>query len=274
MSDAIIQSNNLKEGQFYGRVARTRAVSAFILSEVIHKQAVNLPTHSHDLAYFTLILKGRYSEKLANKIYRYSPQSILWHGAGISHTDEIGEDGGCFFTIEIKSEYLANLNQFGKQLEDFFERDSMLVWHAKRLYQEFKNWQVGSEQMVEGIALEMLGYSLRKQIEEKHPPSWLVRVVKRLNEEFTDNFSIEELSLEAGVHPVYLAAVFRQFYHESIGEYVQKLRINHASKLLLVKNASISEIANSTGFTDQSHFTRMFKRYVGITPGAFRNSHD
>jgi AraC family transcriptional regulator len=121
----------------------------------------------------------------------------------------------------------------------------------------------------------MLGQLARKnKSAEKLPPKWLLRVVEKLNEEFLENLSTEELAIEANVHPVHLAAVFRQFYRETMGEYVQKLRIAHASKLLLDKEIPLIEIAYSAGFSDQSHFTRVFKRFVGITPGAFRNSLD
>jgi transcriptional regulator GlxA family with amidase domain len=109
---------------------------------------------------------------------------------------------------------------------------------------------------------------------EKRPPRWLFRVVEKLNAEYTENLSTEELASEANVHPVHLTSVFRRFYHGTIGEYVQKLRVAHASKLLLDKDIPLVEVACSAGFSDQSHFTRIYKRYVGITPGAFRNSLD
>jgi AraC family transcriptional regulator len=200
--------------------------------------------------------------------------SILWHRAGISHADQIGKDGACFFTIEVRPEYLTNLAQYAAIPADFIERNDPLIWQAKRLYREFRNWEAGSNLLAEGIILEMLAYAVKKQVlHEESPPVWLSRVAEKLNDEFTNNFTITELALEAGVHPVHLAAIFRQFYRESIGQYVQKLRIDHASKLLLSKNVSLSEVAYTSGFSDQSHFTRLFKRHYGMPPGKFRNSH-
>ena len=273
MSENIFISKDLSGGEFYGKVIRKRSLPFSILSEVIHQREIRLPEHSHKLAYFTLVVKGDYREKFSNKTYLHSPMSILWHRAGISHTDQIGNDGGCFFTIEIRPEYLTNLVQYADVPEDFIERNSSLIWQAKRLYREFKNWEKGSDLLAEGIILEMLAYAVKKQgCSEKAQPAWLSRVAEKLRAEFTDNFTAEELALEAGVHPVHLASVFRQFYQESIGQYVQKLRIDHASKLLQSKKVSLSEIAYASGFTDQSHFTRIFKRYFGMTPGKFRNS--
>lgn len=260
-----------KEKQAYVNASESRQVSAITLSEIVYKKAVSLPEHFHDLAHFTLITSGNYAETFASKMYWHSPMDIIWHRAGISHCDRIGERGACFFVIEFQTEYLKKLSEFAALPKDFFERDSLLVRQALQLYKEFKNWRIGSDQIVEGITLQMLGHCVRKQTETKYPPPWLVRVVKRLNEEFKTNLSIEQLALEAAVHPVYLASVFRRFYHENIGEYVQKLRVKYASELLLANKFPISEIAFLAGFADQSHFTRIFKRHVGTTPAAYRN---
>ena len=272
MSKYFRQSDKLKGGEFYGRVPQQRIVSSSILSEVVHQPDLKVREHYHELAYFSFVLEGSYSEKFAGKAYLHQPLSVLWRREGILHKEDlIGAGGAHFLTIEIQPKTLENLSQLAKVPDDFCGRDIPLVQLACRLYQELKNWQICSDLVAEGITLEMLALSARKQIyPEKHPPKWLLRVVEKLNDEFTGNFSTEELAREANVHPVHMARVFRQFYHETIGEYVQKLRINFASRLLLDKEIPLIKIAYSAGFSDQSHFTRVFKRCVGITPGAFR----
>lgn len=268
-------SNNLRAGEFYGNVPNKRNIPALTLTEVVHKQHISVPKHSHELAHFQLLLDGSYMENCGGNDVSLRPMTISWHRPGIIHKDEIGTNGGRFFMIELQPRSVEQMKQFTALPEDFYVRNHSLVWLACRLYHEFKNWQLCSDLVAEGISLEMLAYSARKQISpEKQPPAWLTRVVEKLNAEFTENFSTEELAAEAAIHPVHLAAVFRQFYHETMGEYVQKLRVAHASRLLLEKEIPLVEIAYSAGFSDQSHFTRIFKRFVGITPGAFRSSLD
>ncbi len=268
-------SNNLKAGEFYGQVPNKRNIDAVTLTEVIHKKQISVPKHSHELGHFQLLLDGSYLENCGGKNISSSPMTMSWHRPGIIHKDEIGKQGGKFFMIEMHPRAIEQMQQFAKLPEDFYDKNSPLVWLGCRLYHEFKNWQFCSELVAEGITLEMLAYSVRKQVSaEKQPPVWLLRVIEKLNAEFAENLLTEALALEANVHPVHLAAVFRQFYRETMGEYVQKLRVAHASKLLLNKEISLADIAYSAGFSDQSHFTRIFKRFVGITPGAFRNSLD
>jgi AraC family transcriptional regulator len=268
-------SNNLKAGEFYGQVPSKRQLPALMLTEVIHSRQISVPRHSHELGHFQLLLEGSYRETCGGKNVESSPMTISWHRPGMTHRDEIGREGGRFFMIEMHPHFIERFQQFSNLPEDFYVKNHALVWLGCRLYREFKNWQFCSDLIVDGITLEMLAHSLRnKNPKEKQKPAWLLRVVEKLNEDFTENFSTDELAAEAGVHPVHLAAVFRQFYHETMGEYVQRLRVSRASEMLAEKEIPLTEIAYSTGFADQSHFTRVFKRYLGITPGAFRHSLD
>lgn len=275
MSAAKPDSQILKAGEHYGSVFCKTNIPSAILSESVYKKSLALPEHSHELAFFTLILQGHYSEHYAGKHLVYSPMTVLWRHSNISHKDKIEQSGSRFFFVEIKKTYLDRLLEYEKVPEHLFEQNGQLTWLASRLRCEVRDGQACSPLVAEGITLEMLGNLTRKNtLTEKLPPKWLFRVVEKLNAEFTENLSTEELALEARVHPVHLASVFRRFYRETIGEYVQKLRVAHASKMLLDKDVPLAEVACSAGFSDQSHFTRIYKRYVGITPGAFRSSLD
>lgn len=276
MSAAKPDSQILKAGEHYGKVFCKTNIPSAILSESVYQKSVVMPEHSHELAFFTLILQGNYSEHYAGKIQIYQPLTVLWRHSKLSHRDKIERGGSRFFFVEIKREYLNKLAEYERVPEHLFERGGQLAWLAARLRSEVMSNQTCSSLVAEGITLEMLGNLARKNsaTAEKQAPKWLFRVVEKLNAEFTENLSAEQLAAEAGVHPVHLASVFRRFYHETIGEYVQKLRVAHASELLLDKDVPLVEIAYSAGFSDQSHFTRTFKRLVGTTPGAFRASID
>ena len=266
-------SANLGAGEFYGKVPDKRAIRSSILCEVVHPEAFDVPEHSHELAYFTLVLGGAYSEKFGQRVTDHDPMSVLWHRAGISHKDRIGAAGARCFTIEIKNEGMQSLAQYAPVPIDFTETATPIVWIATRLFREFKNWGACSELVAEGLTLEMLGHSARRGVPfEKHPPRWLGTVVEKLHAEFTDTHSTSHLAEAAGVHPVHLATVFRKFHGRTIGEYTQRLRVSHASKLLVEREKELADIAYESGFSDQSHFNRLFKRFTGMTPAEFRRS--
>ena len=83
-----------------------------------------------------------------------------------------------------------------------------------------------------------------------------------------ENVSLSELTSITNLSPFYLLRVF----HHQVGfpphEYQTQVRIAHARKLLL-EGKPISHVALETGFCDQSHLSRNFKRIVGMTPGQF-----
>ncbi len=266
-------SNNLRAGEYYGNVSNNQKISSSVLSEVSHKRGADIPTHSHELAFFSFLLDGSYSETYGGKSFSYRPLTIWWHRPGVLHKDEVGNGGAHFFTIEIQPQYLQKLQQVMKLPEDFYVQSNPLIWSACRLYNEFKNWQVGSELIAEGITLEMLGYSSQRQLlTSTRPPAWLRRVIEILDDELAENLTIEYLANEAGVHPVHLAVAFRKFQHQTIGEYVRQRRLARATQMLFDREIPLADIAASTGFFDQSHFTRVFKRYLGLTPAIFRKN--
>ena len=266
-------SNDLKAGEFFGDVPRKLSTGLSMMTEVVHSMRRSVPKHSHELGHFQLLIKGSYSETIGGKSVSPTPMTISWHRPGLNHRDEIGNNGSSFFMVELKPTAVTRFQEFAKLPADFYVRGNTLVSLASRLYSEFQNWDPFSGLTAEGITLEMLAFLARSSVGgEKRPPVWLARVVDRVNNEYLENLSNEELAIEAGVHPVHLAAVFRQFFRQTIGEYVQGLRIRHSIGLLADRDLTLADVAYASGFADQSHFTRIFKRRTGMTPGTYRTS--
>jgi AraC family transcriptional regulator len=104
------------------------------------------------------------------------------------------------------------------------------------------------------------------------PPRWMARVTDFLHDRYQEHISLGEIASTVGVHPVHLARQFRRYEGCTIGEYIRRLRIELACRKLRVSNESLSAIAAGVGFADQSHFSRIFKNIVGITPAQYRAS--
>jgi len=265
-------NRNLRPGQFYGEVLCKRQASGLILSELKHEGARKLPSHSHELAYFCLLLNGNYWEQFGNKRINYRPFTVMFHPPGTSHVDEIGPNGGRFFGVEVKSEWMDRLRECVGPLNlDSSLHEGDLAWLAMRLYREHRQADACSMLTIEGLALEMLAIVGRlRDHKERHEPPWLARAIELLNEEFRSNLKVQDIANEIGVHPFHLSRVFRSVHRQTIGEYVQKLRVSYACKQLALPENDLATVALSSGFADQSHFTRVFKAVTGITPGAFR----
>ena len=120
--------------------------------------------------------------------------------------------------------------------------------------------------------LEIVAETLRQTSNKSlgTPPRWLITTKERLDQGFRENLTIDSLAKSAGIHPTHLVGEFRRYFKTTIGDYVRQRRVESAKQMLMSSKTPISEIALISGFFDQSHFTRVFKKTVGITPAVFR----
>ncbi|MET3025882.1 chromate resistance protein ChrB domain-containing protein [Flavobacterium sp. UW10123] len=104
-------------------------------------------------------------------------------------------------------------------------------------------------------------------------PSW-VKDLKNIIQDQIDaqfTFDLKKISSELDLNPSYLSREFSKHFEDlNFGEYVRKLRIEKAIHLIENSTHTLTEIAYMTGFSDQSHFTRIFKLHTGKNPSAYR----
>jgi len=104
------------------------------------------------------------------------------------------------------------------------------------------------------------------------PPGGAVgRVIEYVKEHYRETIRISRLARLVGHHPVYLGRLFKQKTGYSIPEYVHRLRIAEARKLLRRTNHKIAYIAQQLGYHDPDAFTGKFKAMVGVTPSEYRS---
>jgi transcriptional regulator GlxA family with amidase domain len=99
----------------------------------------------------------------------------------------------------------------------------------------------------------------------------ILRAREYLEAHYTQNVSLDELSQVAALSAFHLNRIFRRDIGVPPHVYLQQLRIRHAKYLLTLK-MPLAEVAVDTGFFDQAHFQRQFKRFVGVTPGNYAHA--
>lgn len=118
------------------------------------------------------------------------------------------------------------------------------------------------------LLLRHADYRLRLPIRTGQEHTAVNRVRQHLDEHYMENPSLEQLAQVAALSPYHLVRVFRQQTGLPPHMYLTQVRIEHAKRQLQAGH-SIARVAATTGFSDQSHLTRRFKRIVGVTPGQF-----
>lgn len=102
---------------------------------------------------------------------------------------------------------------------------------------------------------------------------WQFRRAAEIMTSFSDDdLSLRELAAQCGLSVSYFIRAFKATTGDSPHRWILRHRIECSKVMLSHGNATLIEIAAHCGFADQSHFTRMFKSFVGITPAAWRRS--
>ena len=127
----------------------------------------------------------------------------------------------------------------------------------------------------QSLLLELLNYALTHFSDSsgelfcsRAAHSEVRRVRQYLEAHFDELIRLDALAEFAGFSPYYLNRIFQAEVGIPPYEYLVKIRLKHAQEMLL-SGHSIAEAAHHSGFADQSHFTRFFKRHVGVTPGEY-----
>jgi AraC family transcriptional regulator len=104
------------------------------------------------------------------------------------------------------------------------------------------------------------------------PRARLNRVIEYIEANLDREIELTALADTAGMSPHYFSELFKQSLNFSPYQYVLRRRIEHARKLLNDPGVSVFEAAVRSGFSDQSHFTKIFRRVVGVTPTGYRTA--
>ncbi|MBD2090095.1 AraC family transcriptional regulator [Microcoleus sp. FACHB-1515] len=134
--------------------------------------------------------------------------------------------------------------------ENQLEQDSRLLWTMAQLITRY----AGDRPAVPGV--RSAGRSIQ-----------LVR--DYLDAHYAESISLEQLSRIANLSPFYLIRAFRKQVGLPPHGYQNQVRL-HQARRLLAQGESAAIVAQTTGFADQSHLHRLFKRMLGVTPGQYR----
>ena len=126
----------------------------------------------------------------------------------------------------------------------------------------------GPKDQIIGIAGVM--YRLPRGQESASPADPVARATELIDDGFSGPIEIGQIAKQVGLSVSQLNRRFRTVYQMSPSEYLQRVRVHEASRLLADTDWPISEVALDTGFYDQAHLTRTFRRWMGMTPSGFR----
>jgi AraC-like DNA-binding protein len=160
--------------------------------------------------------------------------------------------------------------------------DSDLLKNGMMLYDALYSWAAHlykqnhlQNSPFENLLHDVYNKFLREKKSSKKTPSW-VKDLKEIIQDQIDTqftFDLKKISNDLELNPSYLSREFSKYFEDlNFGDYVRKLRIEKAIHLIQTTTYTLTEIAYMTGFSDQSHFTRIFKLHTGKNPSSFRKN--
>ncbi|MEI6948361.1 chromate resistance protein ChrB domain-containing protein [Paraflavisolibacter sp. H34] len=156
--------------------------------------------------------------------------------------------------------------------------DAELLERGMVLYDALYSWAKHLQQVrhTEHPTEQLLLEVFHKYLSEKptaKTPAWVQELKDMIQDQIDTSLTLKEISKDLDIHPAYLSREFSRYFDNlSFGEYIRKQRIEKALELLQSPQYSLTEIAYLTGFSDQSHFTRIFKQHMGQSPSQYKKN--
>ena len=148
----------------------------------------------------------------------------------------------------------------------------------EKIYQEFTEKKKGYIEIIRGYLIELI-VKLFRMIDQngderntEQSAQAVDFICNYINHNFSTKISIQELANQVYMNLSYLGRVFRQKTGMSISAMIQKVRIDHACRMLSDTKRTVLDISQSCGFEDVKFFYKVFKKYTGMLPGEYRET--
>jgi AraC-like DNA-binding protein len=263
------------ERPVYGKTLREYSHAGITLTERSYPAGLHIPLHTHDQhVHFNLVLRGGYFETARNQTDICADSMMVFHPEGAAHANDFFNQETLLFNVRVDVSRLDP--SFQDQPASYQTRylgPGLLTELATLLHQELQSIDEVSALVIEELVTRMLAAVNRPAalLSSSKAPSWLSRVREILHSDFQQPLTLEDIARQVGVHKVHLGRVFHQHFHCTVGEYLRFLRVERACSELSMTDTRLGEISQECGFSDQPHFSRIFKRLTAFTPLEYRN---
>ncbi|MDX1661074.1 MAG: AraC family transcriptional regulator [Gemmatimonadota bacterium] len=256
-------------------VHRSVSVAGFELTDSTFPAGMGSPVHDHARPVLSITLSGRFEHRLEGEEAGCTEAVGFVKPAGEPHQNEVGTVPSRVLSIEPSATMVDRLGRYREVFDEPREvPDPRIGEIAWRLVGEIERPDDLWALVAEGLLLQALGVVGRTASRRTVPrPEWLNPVLELLHDRFRDPPRLAWIAAEVGVEERELAEGFRDHLHVSVGSYARRLRIQHACRRLTESDEPIARIATGSGFSDQSHLTRVMKKALGVTPAEYRRGH-
>lgn len=258
-------THHLAAGEYFGQHNHKVSFSGITITDTEYTHDY-VDWHYHENPYFTFILQGQLQEENKKNAYTLSRGTLLFHHWQDYHRNfkPPGLTRGAH--IEINKEWFKGLDVELIKTEDSLQIDSPIIKNLiYKIILESKIKSADHETSIQFLLIELLSVlHHNQQIKSKKKPEWLKDLMDIIWE--NQDTSLENLSTELGLHPVYISRTFHQHCDITFGQYCREIRLNKALNSILSKQNKLTTVAHNALYYDQSHMVRDFKNKLKMSP--------
>jgi AraC-like DNA-binding protein/mannose-6-phosphate isomerase-like protein (cupin superfamily) len=228
----------------------------------------NLKAHSHTYLEIIYFIEGRASVATGGDTLDVALYDLLVYPPGVVHRETLDgtsrQEIVCLW-LELGSRAAL---PFSFKLSD---DDGELGWLCQSAHRNHVRRGERYRELEEHLLRSLLLYIEQKlALASPSRSAALDRCRAYIDEHCAEDFDVEKLAQVAYVTPSYLSRLFKKHLGTSPMRYRNAVRIEKAKHLLLIKSASVEEIADALGFEDVKYFSHLFKSLTALTPSQFR----
>ena len=236
------------------------------------------PRHLHGTYVIEVVVEGNVALECSGKSYHAPKGSIILLHPGEVHTGRSANgEAVAYRSFHPTTEWMEWISErLNYHREIVFKSVTLenppvarLLKKAHKAFQNNQDPLHGDGLMTLAISALLQSKSDALPITSLNAPRSIMRAKEYLEDEYSRSIQLSELANVSGLSPFYFLRAFTKATGLTPHEYLCNLRVEKARKLLS-DGISIAETAAETGFFDQSHLHRHFRRILGITPGKYR----
>jgi len=263
--------------------SRTVVYDSELKIEAYHFAGImqKFPNHFHDYYVIGFIESGRRYLSCKHKEYTIDPGDLLLFNPYDNHAcEQVDADGLDYRCINIQPEIMQKVNLeitgnddlpsfspsvvVGSELVSLLKELHLMIMSIEQEFRKEELFFFLLQQLIEEYAQQQPIYP------ESEPSEQVTRVCEYLENNYMNSIALDDLSELTGLSKYYLLRCFTKQKGISPYSYLETIRISKAKKLLEQGMMPV-DAALQTGFTDQSHFSNFFKKYIGLTPKQYKN---
>ncbi|NLR58415.1 helix-turn-helix transcriptional regulator [Chitinophaga polysaccharea] len=255
----------LEAGVFLGEADGVFHQEGVIVSKAVYRRPPAYQGwHCHEHHHLTVVVKGGNVEHRSVKEKEVLAGQVLFYHSGESHKNSHTQCPSVNINLEIPDSFLTHYGLSFSAVNRFPEQLEQMKYAVLKAYQACK---LGDAALIPSLLLPGFTAPLVRKTET---PPWVLQLKMLLNDRWNETLSLQEMSVILGIHPVTISRYFPVYFNCSLGEYMRKIKIDRAMVMVHTQEASLTDIAYSCGFFDQSHFIRTFKSVTGFLPRRFQ----